>query len=98
MSWRVFFMGLPLLQPEDLSCWSSPAPHRTRCAGEPTGVLVPLQVISNRMQKSVLVAIDRFVKNKKYDRVLKRTTKLMVGHGSPQGTQLAAQLWRTAFD
>ena len=30
------------------------------------------------MQKSVLVAIDRFVKNTKYDRVLRRTTKLMV--------------------
>ena len=37
-----------------------------------------LQVISNRMQKSVLVAVDRLVKHKKYDRVLKRTTKLMV--------------------
>ena len=37
-----------------------------------------LQVISNRMQKSVLVAIDRLVRNKKYNRVLKRTTKLMV--------------------
>lgn len=30
------------------------------------------------MQKSVLVAIDRLVKHKKYDRVVKRTTKLMV--------------------
>ena len=30
------------------------------------------------MQKSVLVAVDRLVKHKKYDRVLKRTTKLMV--------------------
>ncbi len=38
-----------------------------------------LQVISNRMQKSVLVAVERFVKNEKYDRVLRRTTKLMVG-------------------
>lgn len=37
-----------------------------------------LQVISNRMQKSVLVGIDRLVRHKKYDRVLKRTTKLMV--------------------
>ena len=36
------------------------------------------QVISNRMQKSVLVAVDRLVKHKKYDRILKRTTKLMV--------------------
>lgn len=36
------------------------------------------QVISNRMQKSVLVAIDRFVKHSKYNRILKRTTKLMV--------------------
>jgi ribosomal protein S17 len=30
------------------------------------------------MQKSVLVAVDRLVKHKKYDRILKRTTKLMV--------------------
>lgn len=37
-----------------------------------------MQVISNRMQKSVLVAVDRVVRNKKYDRVLRRTTKLMV--------------------
>lgn len=37
-----------------------------------------LQVISNRMQKSVLVAVDRLVRHKKYDRVIKRTTKLMV--------------------
>ena len=29
------------------------------------------------MQKSVLVAVDRFVKHTKYDRILKRTTKLM---------------------
>ena len=36
------------------------------------------QVISNGMQKSVLVAIDRLVRHKKYDRVLRRTTKLMV--------------------
>lgn len=36
------------------------------------------QVISNRMQKSVLVAIDRLVRQKKYDRILRRTTKLMV--------------------
>jgi len=31
------------------------------------------------MQKSVLVAIDRLVKHKKYDRTLRRSTKLMVG-------------------
>jgi hypothetical protein len=37
-----------------------------------------LQVISDRMQKSVLVAVDRLVKNKKYDRIIKRTSKLMV--------------------
>lgn len=36
-----------------------------------------LQVISNRMQKSVLVAIERFVEHKKYPRTLRRTTKLM---------------------
>lgn len=36
------------------------------------------QVISNGMQKSVLVTIDRLVRHKKYDRVLRRTTKLMV--------------------
>ena len=41
------------------------------------------QVISNRMQKSVLVAIDRLVRHKKYDRVLKRTTKLMVRSHPP---------------
>ncbi|EFN58430.1 hypothetical protein CHLNCDRAFT_15650, partial [Chlorella variabilis] len=35
------------------------------------------QVISNRMQKSVLVAVDRMVKHKKYDRIIKRTSKLM---------------------
>ncbi|PRW18338.1 30S ribosomal chloroplastic-like [Chlorella sorokiniana] len=35
------------------------------------------KVISNRMQKSVLVAVDRLVKHKKYDRLLRRTTKLM---------------------
>lgn len=35
------------------------------------------KVISNRMQKSVLVAVDRLVRHKKYDRVLRRTTKLM---------------------
>jgi hypothetical protein len=45
----------------------------------PARSLTPLpQVISNRMQKSVLVAVDRLVKHKKYDRILKRTTKLMV--------------------
>ncbi|KAL4418663.1 hypothetical protein ABPG77_003581 [Micractinium sp. CCAP 211/92] len=35
------------------------------------------KVISNRMQKSVLVAVDRLVRHKKYDRLVKRTTKLM---------------------
>lgn len=35
------------------------------------------KVISNRMQKSVLVAVDRLVRHTKYDRVLRRTTKLM---------------------
>lgn len=30
------------------------------------------------MQKSVLVAVDRMVKHKKYDRIIKRTSKLMV--------------------
>lgn len=35
------------------------------------------KVISNRMQKSCLVAVDRLVRHKKYDRVLRRTTKLM---------------------
>ncbi|KAG7669418.1 hypothetical protein Ndes2526B_g05743 [Nannochloris sp. 'desiccata'] len=35
------------------------------------------KVISNRMEKSILVAIDRLVRQKKYDRILRRTTKLM---------------------
>ena len=30
------------------------------------------------MQKSVLVAVDRLTRHKKYDRIIKRTTKLMV--------------------
>jgi len=40
-----------------------------------------LQVISNRMQKSVLVAIDRLKTIKKYQTTIKRTTKLMVRGG-----------------
>lgn len=36
------------------------------------------QVVSNRMQKSVLVAIDRIKTVKKYRTTVKRTTKLMV--------------------
>ena len=47
--------------------------------------LHPPQVISNRMQKSVLVAVDRLVKHKKYDRLLRRTTKLMVRSGAAAG-------------
>eukprot|EP00890_Picochlorum_soloecismus_P000266 jgi/Picsp_1/123/NSC_00123-R1_30s ribosomal protein s17 len=35
------------------------------------------KVISNRMQKSVLVAIDRLKTIKKYQTTIKRTTKLM---------------------
>ena len=34
--------------------------------------------MSNRMQKSVLVAVDRVVKIPKYNREIRRTTKLMV--------------------
>lgn len=41
------------------------------CSGAP-------QVISNRMQKSILVAVDRIVKIPKYNREVRRTTKLMV--------------------
>jgi small subunit ribosomal protein S17 len=35
------------------------------------------RVVSNRMQKSVLVAVDRLVAAAKYDRVVRRTTKLL---------------------
>eukprot|EP00887_Chlorella_sp_A99_P001475 scaffold8.g1475.t1 len=35
------------------------------------------KVVSNRMHKSVLVAVDRLVRNYKYGRVLRRSTKLM---------------------
>ncbi|KAL6776940.1 MRPS17 [Auxenochlorella protothecoides x Auxenochlorella symbiontica] len=35
------------------------------------------KVISNRMQKSILVAVDRIVKIPKYNREVRRTTKLM---------------------
>ena len=57
-----------------------------------------LQVISNRMQKSVLVAIDRFVKHTKYNRLLKRTTKLMVSGWSSVGTLFSSLLFLTACD
>lgn len=39
--------------------------------------MVLLQVLSNKMDKSVLVAIDRFKKITKYRTSVKRTTKLM---------------------
>lgn len=34
-------------------------------------------VVSNKMQKSVVVAVDRLFHNKLYDRYLKRTSKFM---------------------
>ncbi len=45
------------------------------------------------MQKSVLVAVDRLVKHKKYDRLLRRTTKLMVRWASNGLGAQPATLW-----
>ena len=66
-------------QPTQAAAAPAAAPflHCASPAGPPA-VLLLLQVISNRMQKSVLVAVDRLVKLKKYDKTIRRTTKLMV--------------------
>ena len=71
-------------------CTAASVPAHTQAAAAPppppplpptTPAAAPaaLQVISNRMQKSVLVAVDRLVTLKKYDKTIRRTTKLMVG-------------------
>ncbi|KAK2076846.1 hypothetical protein QBZ16_005073 [Prototheca wickerhamii] len=39
---------------------------------------MPPQVLSNRMHKSILVGVDRIVKIPKYNKEIRRTTKLMV--------------------
>lgn len=36
------------------------------------------RVISNKMQKTIVVAVDRFIKHKIYRKFIKRTTKLHV--------------------
>lgn len=33
-------------------------------------------VVSNKMQKTIVVAIDRLLRHSRYDRVIKRTSKL----------------------
>lgn len=42
-------------------------------------LLPHLQVVSNRMKNSILVAVDRWHMNSKYKVKVKRTSKLMVG-------------------
>ena len=42
---------------------------------------MPPQVLSNRMHKSILVGVDRIVKIPKYNKEIRRTTKLMVRVG-----------------
>lgn len=83
------------LPPPPAACRHSPS---CPCVPPPP-VRLSLQVISNRMQKSVLVAVDRLAKHKKYDRILKRTTKLMVRpqHASVGcGGQRSVVVWRSA--
>jgi small subunit ribosomal protein S17 len=41
-------------------------------------------VVSNKMQKTVVVAIDRLLRHPRYNRVIKRTSKLYAHDGKNQ--------------
>jgi len=55
----------------------APAPAAARPAAAPTGKTLTGKVISNKMQKTVSVQIERLVKHETYGKYLRRTTKLM---------------------
>lgn len=59
---------------------------------------MPPQVLSNRMHKSILVGVDRIVKIPKYNKEIRRTTKLMVrvGGGRALGCRRPSEGWASA--